>query len=382
MKSVSIVIPCSAGRGHLLDKTLSSIQRQHYPGQLEIIVVEDGLDGHIVSICQQHVEYGGQRHQVRHITVPRTELYPAFQNPAKIRNRGIRAAKNEILLIQDSEIVHVGDVIINLVNRVADFRQLMATALLANLDKNGKFIGWYNHPGPPKCGIMGGCLQAIYRETVLEMGGFEESFFGYGYEDNFYVWLLSKNKVQTCYVDSAMTEHQWHPQTPFEAFTGNANRALAWTLVAEIEWEGRPPIANYQAPTTSDFVESYDTVADFIRAALTIFHNDAYQQWAENWLSGKNISHDDAFQARDVASAIRTDAPDSVAIPAYVGMKAAEAAWALRWAEVCYEEAAKFRGKDVVWMKRLLICRQRHLALASVALRTGRRVFNGELPRA
>lgn len=375
MKSVSMVIPASKGRGHLLDKTLASIRRQHYPGPLEIIVVEDGYDGHILSICQQHL--------AKHIKCLRAEAFPEFQNPAKIRNMGIKAATNEILMIQDCEIVHTSPTVLqDLVKRVGDDRQLMATAVLANLDKDGRFAGWYNHPGPPKYGIMGGCLQAIYRESVTAMGGFEESFFGYGYEDNFYVWLLGKNKIQTCYVDTALTEHQWHAQTPFEPFTGNANRALAWTLVAEIEWEGRPPIANYQSPTVSDFVESYDTVAELIRAALPIFQNGPYLKWAEEWLSGRNITHDTAFEARDIASAIRTNAPDSVSIPAYIAMKAAEAAWALRWAEVCYEEAAKFRGKDVIWMRRLMTCRQRHLALASVALRTGKRVLAGELPRA
>ena len=327
------------------------------------------------QVCAQ---YNAQCYRYR-----RTELLPEFQSPGKIRNKGIQTATGEILITQDCEILHESPhVIEDLVNFLGDNKKLLATACLRKLDERGQFVGWYNHPGPPKCGIMGGCLLAIYRETVLDMGGFEESFFGYGYEDNYYIWLLSKNNVRTVTWTRAMTDISGILRRKFEAFTGNANRALAWTLVAEIEWEGRPPIANYQAPTTSDFVESYDTVADFIRAALTIFHNDAYQQWAENWLSGKNISHDDAFQARDVASAIRTDAPDSVAIPAYVGMKAAEAAWALRWAEVCYEEAAKFRGKDVVWMKRLLICRQRHLALASVAIRTGKRVLAGELPRA
>jgi glycosyltransferase involved in cell wall biosynthesis len=375
MKSVSLVIPCSKGRGWLLDKTLASITRQRYPGQLEIIVVEDGYDAHILSICQQH--------QVRHIKCLRAEAYPEFQNPAKIRNMGIKAAKNEILMIQDSEIIHTSPTVLqDLVNRVGENREVMATAILANLDKDGKFAGWYNHPGPPKYGIMGGCLQAIYRDTVLAMGGFEESFFGYGYEDNFYVWMLGKNKIDTCFVDTALTEHQWHPKTLFEPFTGNANRALAWTLVAEIEWEGRPPIANYRAPTSSDFVESYDTVAELIRAALEIFHEPKYTAWAEDWLTGKNISHDASFEARDIASAIRTDAPDNISIPAYVAMKAAEAAWAVRWAAICYEESVKFRGRDVIWMKRLLICRQRHLALASVAIRTGKRVLAGELPRA
>lgn len=370
-----MVIPASAGRGWLLDKTLYSIRKQRYPGQLEIIVVEDGYDAHIFSVCQQHL--------VRHMKVLRTENYPAFQNPARIRNMGIKAAQNEILMIQDCEIVHTSPTtLVDLVNRVGDDRKLMATAVLANLDKDGRFAGWYNHPGPPKYGIMGGCLQAIYRETVLAMGGFEESFFGYGYEDNFYVWMLGKNRIDTCFVDTALTEHQWHPKTLFEPFTGNANRALAWALVAEIEWEGRPAIANYQAPTSSDFVESYDTVAELVRAALQIFHYPKYTAWAEGWLTGKDISHDAAFEARDIVSAIRTDAPDSVSIPAYVAMKAAEAAWALRWAALCYEESTKQRGIDVIWMKRLLTCRRHHLALASVAIRTGKRVLAGELPRA
>ena len=380
VKSVSIVIPCTESRRTQLYFTLASIVRQHYPGKLEIIVVEDVkpdfpfLPGSIKQLC---IEYGAQYWQYR-----RTEYKPDFQNPGRVRNLGLSKATGEILMTQDCEIVHESPrVIEDLVNFVGDDRKLLATACLRSLNQKNEFDGWYNHPGPPKYGIMGGCLAAIHRETVLAMGGFEESFFGYGYEDNFYIWLLSKNGVRADYVNT-MTAHQWHPRSAADGFTGNANRALAWTLVAEIEWEGRPPKANYQAPTATNVVESYDTVAALIRDALTIFHNDAYQAWAENWLSGKNTSHDYTFEARDIASAIRTDAPDNIAIPAYVAMKAAEAAWAIRWAALCYEESVKFRGTDIIWSRRLLVCHHHHLALARVAIRTGKRVLAGELPRA
>ena len=377
MKSVSIVLPCTEVRAPLLDRTLQSIVQQRYPGKLEIIVVEDVRADNTFptsAVKQVCAQYNAQCYRYR-----RTELLPEFQSPGKIRNKGIHTATGEILITQDCEILHESPhVIEDLVNFLGDNKKLLATACLRKLNERGQFSGWYNHPGPPKFGIMGGCTAAIYRETVLAMGGFEESFFGYGYEDNYYVWLLHKNGVRAEYVESAMTGHQWHLPCKGDPFTDAANRALTWGLGYEILWEGRPAIANSVAPSETTITESYDDVAKLVRAAHTIFHQGEYQQWANNWLLGKNISDDASFHARNVASAARTLEPEKYARTGYIAMAAAEAAWAVRWAAKCYEESVKWRGKDLMWERRLLTCRKRHLVLASAALRIGNRVLAGE----
>jgi glycosyltransferase involved in cell wall biosynthesis len=377
MKSVSIVIPCTENRAPLLDRTLQSIVQQRYPGKLEILVVEDVRADNtfptsaVKQVCAQY-NLSCTRYR-------RTEYRPEFQSPGKIRNKGIQMATGEILMTQDCEIIHESpNVIEKLVEQLGDEKKVLLTASLRKLDKQGNFADWYNHPGPPKYGIMGGCLAAIHRETVLAMGGFEESFFGYGYEDNYYIWLLHRNGVRADYAENVMTGHQWHAPCAGDPFTDHANRALTWSLGYEILWEGRPALANHLPPTESQFVENYDDAAKLVRAATALFDHPEYQQWAQDWLTGKNINDDYSFAARNIASAARTTQPDRYARSGYIAMAAAEAAWALRCAALCYEESVKMRNQDVMWMKRLLICRTRHLVLASAALRIGNRVLAGE----
>lgn len=341
--SVSIVIP-ACNRGHLLGKTLESIRQQAYPS-LEVIVVEDGDDGITESVTKHY--------DAKYFRYQRTEEFPPFQSVATIRNIGVKAATGEILIIQDAETFHEAAVISDLVGTLGANPKTLAASKTKVLDPDGKEIGWLS-------GFVGACPSAIDRATAVEIGGYEEQFFGYGCEDDWYIQLLLWNGIKTQRTES-IAAHQWHSSHPFEPFTGQANRALAWALTTEVLWGNRPPRANI-GPITRQYTVTEPMLSELLSKIYP------------GLVGQKDI--DVIFDARNAASAAQNENPPSNPA-AYAAQKAAEVAWGLSWASRCHDEAQRTTGP---WAARLTKCQEHHLTLADSAYRAAQRVLNGEIP--
>ena len=245
---ISIAMPCWR-RADYLARTLESIRRQNYPGELELIVVEDDRDGLIEKVAAQF--------EARYLTRKRTENYPIFQSVAVIWNMCLRACSHEITILQTDDIVHESShVIEELVERVQTAPKLIAMPLIKALRPDGSFHQWYSHPAFDGQGarISGTGPHTFFRSEMLKLGGYEEMFYGYGYDDNYIQYLWRKNGWTIDYVESAMCAHPFHEHSQYgnEKFTVHANRALIRTLVMEIEDGLRKPIANSQ-PLQFDF---------------------------------------------------------------------------------------------------------------------------------
>lgn len=355
MLSVSIVLPCYH-RGYLLEKTLKSFEK--YPN-LEVIIVEDDYDGDTEPLAKKY--------DAKYLHHQRENDYPPFQSVAKVFNLGIKAAKNEVIILQAPEVYHIGNVISQLVTPLEKNPRSRVIARTEALDEERKILG-----------SSGARPQAILKSTLEEIGCFEEHFFGYGCEDDFLVWLLERNGVRNMNT-SALTAHQWHPSTPFEPFTGHANRAVCWTLTAEILWENRPAIANF-GPLAESSAISESELQFLVQRAKEQFVNTTYSNWAQHWLHGTR-NDDDTFEARNIASAAMAT-PETFRT-GFIAKQAAEAAWALQWAKKCWDEYMEMSiyGHSPSWDARLLKCHAAHQKLASIAYRTGMRVLNGEEPR-
>jgi glycosyltransferase involved in cell wall biosynthesis len=353
--SVSIVLPCYH-RGYLLEKTLSSFE--NYPN-LEVIVVEDDMDG--------KTKFLAKKYNARHIQHHRTMEYPPFQSVAKIFNLGIRAAKNDVIILQAPEVFHGTSVISQLVAPLEKNSKIRTIAKTTALNESRKILG-----------SSGARPQAILKSTLEEIGCYEEQFFGYGYEDDFLVWLLNRNGIKDVNTQ-AQTFHQWHSPTPFDPFTGHANRAICWTLAAEMLWENRPFKANRGPLTPSDRIAEIDIHALLPRAS-EMFQNASYANWAHHWQNGTR-NDDDTLAARDTASAAMATHENRKG--SFVATRIAEAAWALQWADKCWTEREKVLSNqgNKLWAERLFTCHNAHQSLASIAVRIARRVLNGEEPR-
>lgn len=185
-------------RAHLLVNTLGSIARQKVP-DLEVIVVEDGDDGgRTREICEQAGVVYVQRKSRPNV---------GYSNQARVINLGLRRATGEITILQNAECQHVGDVIESLCSRVGDSNVVFAKA--ASLQRDGSFLMWYVHPDGMRrpfffCGAM-------RTANFIRLGGFEESFTSYGYEDDDFAERLGLAGIRFDFTYD-MVEHQWHEQ--------------------------------------------------------------------------------------------------------------------------------------------------------------------------
>lgn len=90
---ISVVIPCY-NREKTIKDSIESVLSQNYPGNIEIIVSDDGSTDHSLSIVE---EYGEQ------VILLRKPSDCRDQGVSGARNRGILAARNEYICFLDSD---------------------------------------------------------------------------------------------------------------------------------------------------------------------------------------------------------------------------------------------------------------------------------------
>lgn len=121
---------------------------------------------------------------------------------------------------------------------------------------------------------------------MLEVGGYEENFYGYGFEDGFLFYILRKNGWSIEYVESAVCAHQWHERTKYEPVTGYANRSLLNILTMEIEDGTRLPLANKE-PLRLETAVAEEQITGAVRMALSLPMSRTFKDWAiECWMNG------------------------------------------------------------------------------------------------
>jgi Glycosyltransferase like family 2 len=285
--AVSIAIPCWK-RPEFLERTLASIAAQKYPGPVELIVVEDDYDGgKIHGIASL---YGA-----KYLSRPRTEAYPLFQSVSKLWNMCLHACSHDIIILQTDDIIHESpNTIDRLVWHLVNNPKCVATPLIRSLHEDGTFHEWFNHPPIPPHGgrISGTGPHTMWKEDFLRIGGYEEMFYGYGYDDNYMQYLVQRNGLKFDYVEDVMCSHPFHTRLKYEPVTGFANRALVRTLILEIEDGKRQPIANSQ-PLDIDLSAKEQDIDDIVALVRHFPRSaDIFENWyVRCWQYDKNPDH-------------------------------------------------------------------------------------------
>jgi glycosyltransferase involved in cell wall biosynthesis len=347
--TVSIAFPCR-NRGRLLDRTIMSILRQKYSPRVELVVVDDGADGITEGVANQ---YGA-----KFILKPRVESYPEFQSITEMWNLCLANCTGEIVMLQCAEVHHDKlTVIQDLVERVMSGTKIMATPLIRDLGQKGEFENWANHPteGSRPGWISGAGPHAFRRTEMLEIGGYEEMFYGYGHEDDYWMYLLRKNGWSIEYVESAICSHQWHLRPTFEPITGYANRALLRTLWMEIEDGEREPRANSKALEIDNSVTAQQ-INDYAELVASTSRSSEYKEWAEKWVNGFANVDDIFVTQRNMA--VEQLGPEEMVL---------EAAWAILRAGEAHVQAMV--STDGRWKERASRAADIHMTWAAHALK-------------
>jgi GT2 family glycosyltransferase len=239
VSSISVVM--TAHKRHtLLKNTLDSIADQtRQPDQ--IIVVEDGYDGGATQgVCinahndKLPVEYYCRKN--------RPNL--GYSNPAIPKNIGIKRATGDILIIQCAEVMFTNPKDIeNLVRPLEEAKGVSTFATVKALDPDGTFREWYAGPNRAEKWFLDFC-QASFLEDVIAIGGFDEGFFGYGFDDDDFALRMQARGVKYQWALEVECHHQYHPIYDKNTSLSERGRARFDKRKEEIETKGTGIVVN------------------------------------------------------------------------------------------------------------------------------------------
>lgn len=174
----------------------------------EIIVVEDGYDdGSTESVCRDYAERLNVKYLCR-----RNRPKMGFSNPAIPRNIGIRAATGDILVIQNPEVRFTKPTdFANIVAPTEADPMISGCAPCEALREDGTHKQWYCDPALSNFNHF---CQAYRRAQLMAIGGFDEGYLGYGWEDHSFCMRLNRAGIVTVWAKDVVTQHQWHPGFP------------------------------------------------------------------------------------------------------------------------------------------------------------------------
>ena len=237
-------------RINLLNKTLKSIERFN-PQDLEIIIVDDAspdpdeIDGVLKKFSLDIKIFKLEKNQ------------KTWMNPCIPNNIGFSHASGDVIIIQNPECIHYGDIInkvkseikentylnfacysidkkttdqiddnllffekknkqksINIIrNNISRVKfggqdSLAFTRIDLPAGKNGTH-GWYNHSQIKPQGYH--FCSAITYKDLCDLSGFDERFAnGLAYDDNEFLHRIRKKKMRFMWIDNPYVIHQFH----------------------------------------------------------------------------------------------------------------------------------------------------------------------------
>jgi len=226
-------------RRTLLLNTLRTIAKSSEINKTEIIIVDDGSEvhervEHIVDLFDFPIKV---------IRIEPEDKW--YNNPCVPYNMGIKKATGEIIVLQNPEVLHTGDILADISKRIDDNNYLVygvycindvlterinntnwgsATLFtdIQNIIKptnnraayTANDCGWYNHSVLRPSALH--FLSAISKPIMDKLGGFDERYaMGVDRDDNEFIYRIKRNNVNIKIVDTPYAIHQNHPKVAY-----------------------------------------------------------------------------------------------------------------------------------------------------------------------
>lgn len=227
----SIVMAYFNNRKEQTINTLNSIKNNYYPYySFEVIIVDDNAEPEfkLYDIIENYPFY------INYIVISKEEKGNTM-NPCIAYNKGFAATTGDVIIIQNPECMHVGDIIFYLVNNLKEDDYVSFSCFSTNcydinielvnsankfekinnpnfLSRNHMGINWYNHPQHRPVGYH--FCSAIFKNKLDIIGGFDESYAeGHSYDDNdFLLEIKYKLKLNIIILNPSdvFVIHQYH----------------------------------------------------------------------------------------------------------------------------------------------------------------------------
>ena len=230
------IVTAYYNRRQLFINTLKSIEKSKYKDLVEIIVVDDN------SNEQNRIEDLPELFNLDIKVIRIEEKDKTWMNPCVPFNIGFKQASNEIVILQNPECLHIGDVIDFTFNNIKEnvylnFACYSINGELTDKVSNYNFdnydninnllqpmvnrpvgidgeTAWYNHSiyRPHKLHFC----SAIMKSDLDDLGGFDERFAnGIAYDDNEFLLRIQRKGMEVKVIDSPFVIHQFHGITQY-----------------------------------------------------------------------------------------------------------------------------------------------------------------------
>jgi glycosyltransferase involved in cell wall biosynthesis len=208
---VSVVMTTYNSERHL-EEAVRSI-RQQVMRDFELVVVDDGSTDKTRNILARHVR---QDRRIRVLLVPRCGRIPAL-------NQGVRAAKAELVAIQDADDVSYP----NRLQLEADFldshegKALVGSATVDRIDDDGKSLPPVRRPTDERKVIrLLGRIPAFFHSSVMyrktawtAVGGYDERLPCY---EDYDLWVRMASQYGLALVEQPLAAKRRHPGQAFD----------------------------------------------------------------------------------------------------------------------------------------------------------------------
>lgn len=203
-------------RKEQLKNTINSIKKSEFK-DFELIIVDDG------SSLEHRAELVMENDPDINYNI--TYIDPEqkwWSNPCIPFNIGFKKATGDVIILQNPECYHSGDILSYINDNISYTDYLtfscyslsreetidthMKNSRCANFDGDS---GWYNHPIYRPSGYH--FCSAIYKTHLDELNGFDERYaMGIGYDDNELLVRIHRKGLRISIIENPIVYHQWH----------------------------------------------------------------------------------------------------------------------------------------------------------------------------
>jgi glycosyltransferase involved in cell wall biosynthesis len=239
----------SFNRPHLLKLGLSSITKFEYPFNLEVIVLNDGLEDETESVCEYYKNKKSNIVIKYIFTGQRNKGGAKKRVPGFALNIGVKQSKHDIIVLSSPEVYHLNNALGGIVPileqnplsmvipKIVYFDQTAETTnYLLALD-DSQLLTPVIDTNKLRGGLFGEChgempyLMAFYKKEFTEIGGYDEDFLGYAGDDSDLIGRF-KQKGLVYFKTLAAIVHLWHPGTNDGGFHwGDSAWVYNWNLL-------------------------------------------------------------------------------------------------------------------------------------------------------
>jgi len=228
------IVTAYYNRRKLFSNTLKSISESKHKNDIEIIVVDDA------SKDNERIDDFPNMFDLNIKVIRIDEQNKHWINPCIPFNIGFKEAHSDVIILQNPECIHYGDVIdytlnnidknlylnyaaysidnnnVNKINNLENVTIKDITNIINPLKNEPTILdgvnGWYNHSiyKPVKLHFC----SAIMKSDLDDLGGFDERFAnGIAYDDNEFLLRIKRKNMKIQMIDKPFVIHQYHGNT-------------------------------------------------------------------------------------------------------------------------------------------------------------------------